>query len=217
MPLRLVLADDAALIRQALAELLQRAGLEVAAQAGNAPSLLRAVEDHQPDIAIVDIRMPPTQTTEGIRAALQIRERFPATGILLLSTHTEIDDAVELFSATASSVGYLLKDSVSDLDELTGALTRISEGGTVLDPKLVVELLGRARRADPLDVLTPREREVVGLMAEGQSNTGIAQTLWITQGAVEKHIKHIFSKLGIPATLDTHRRVLAVITFLEAR
>ena len=217
MPLRLVLADDAALIRQALAELLQRAGLDVVAQAGNAPSLLRAVEDHQPDIAIVDIRMPPAQTTEGIRAALQIRERFPATGILLLSTHTEIDDAVELFSATASSVGYLLKDSVSDLDELTGALTRISEGGTVLDPKLVVELLARARRADPLDVLTPREREVVGLMAEGQSNTGIAQTLWITHGAVEKHIKHIFSKLGIPATLDTHRRVLAVITFLEAR
>jgi DNA-binding NarL/FixJ family response regulator len=217
MPLRLVLADDAALIRQALAELLQRAGLEVVAQAGNAPSLLRAVEDHQPDIAIVDIRMPPTQTTEGIRAALQIRERFPATGILLLSTHTEIDDAVELFSATASSVGYLLKDSVSDLDELTGALTRISEGGTVLDPKLVVELLGRARRADPLDVLTPREREVVGLMAEGQSNAGIAKALWITHGAVEKHIKHIFSKLGIPATLDTHRRVLAVITFLEAR
>ena len=217
MPLRLVLADDAALIRQALAELLQRAGLEVVAQAGNAPSLLRAVEDHQPDIAIVDIRMPPTQTTEGIRAALQIRERFPATGILLLSTHTEIDDAVELFSATASSVGYLLKDSVSDLDELTGALTRISEGGTVLDPKLVVELLGRARRADPLDVLTPREREVVGLMAEGQSNAGIAKALWITHGAVEKHIKHIFSKLGIPATLDAHRRVLAVITFLEAR
>jgi DNA-binding NarL/FixJ family response regulator len=217
MPLRLVLADDAALIRQALAELLQRAGLEVVAQAGNAPSLLRAVAEHQPDIAIVDIRMPPTQTTEGIRAALQIRERFPATGILLLSTHTEINDAVELFSATASSVGYLLKDSVSDLDELTGALTRISQGGTVLDPKLVVELLGRARRADPLDVLTPREREVVGLMAEGQSNAGIAKALWITHGAVEKHIKHIFSKLGIPATLDAHRRVLAVITFLEAR
>jgi DNA-binding NarL/FixJ family response regulator len=165
----------------------------------------------------VDIRMPPTQTTEGIRAALQIRERFPATGILLLSTHTEIDEAVELFSATANGVGYLLKDSVSDLDELIGALTRISQGGTVFDPKLVAELLGRARRADPLDVLTPREREVVGLMAEGQSNAGIAKALWITHGAVEKHIKHIFSKLGIPATLDTHRRVLAVITFLEAR
>jgi len=217
MPLRLVLADDAALIRQALAELLQRAGVQVVAQAGNAPSLLRAVEDHQPDVAIVDIRMPPTQTTEGIRAALQIRERFPATGILLLSTHTEIDEAVELFSATANGVGYLLKDSVSDLDELIGALTRISQGGTVFDPKLVAELLGRARRADPLDVLTPREREVVGLMAEGQSNAGIAKALWITHGAVEKHIKHIFSKLGIPATLDTHRRVLAVITFLEAR
>ena len=217
MPLRLVLADDAALIRQALAELLQRAGVQVVAQAGNAPSLLRAVAEHQPDVAIVDIRMPPTQTTEGIRAALQIRERFPATGILLLSTHTEIDDAVELFSATANGVGYLLKDSVSDLDELIGALTRISQGGTVFDPKLVAELLGRARRADPLDVLTPREREVVGLMAEGQSNAGIAKALWITHGAVEKHIKHIFSKLGIPATLDTHRRVLAVITFLEAR
>jgi serine/threonine-protein kinase PknK len=172
--------------------------------------------DHQPDIAIVDIACPQRRRQRH-RAALQIGERFPATGILLLSTHTEINDAVELFSATASSVGYLLKDSVSDLDELTGALTRISEGGTVLDPKLVVELLGRARRADPLDVLTPREREVVGLMAEGQSNAGIAKALWITHGAVEKHIKHIFSKLGIPATLDTHRRVLAVITFLEAR
>jgi DNA-binding NarL/FixJ family response regulator len=217
MPLRLVLADDAALIRQALAELLLRAGVQVVAQAGNAPSLLRAVAEHQPDVAIVDIRMPPTQTTEGIRAALQIRERFPAAGILLLSTHTEIDEAVELFSATANGVGYLLKDSVSDLDELIGALTRISQGGTVFDPKLVAELLGRARRADPLDVLTPREREVVGLMAEGQSNAGIAKALWITHGAVEKHIKHIFSKLGIPATLDTHRRVLAVITFLEAR
>src|SRR6478672_7863336 len=217
MPLRLVLADDKALIRHALAELLQRAGVQVVAQAGNAPSLLRAVDEHQPDVAIVDIRMPPTQTTEGISAALQIRERFPATGILLLSTHTEIDEAVELFSATANGVGYLLKDSVSDLDELTGALTRISQGGTVLDPKLVVELLGRARRTDPLDVLTPREREVVGLMAEGQSNAGIAKALWITHGAVEKHIKHIFSKLGFFSSFGDHRRVLAVITFLEAR
>jgi len=172
MPLRLVLADDAALIRQALAELLQRAGVQVVAQAGNAPSLLRAVEDHQPDVAIVDIRMPPTQTTEGIRAALQIRERFPATGILLLSTHTEIDEAVELFSATASSVGYLLKDSVSDLDELTGALTRISHGGTVFDPKLVAELLGRARRADPLDVLTPENARWSGSWPRGNQTPG---------------------------------------------
>jgi DNA-binding NarL/FixJ family response regulator len=218
MPLRLVLADDAALIRQALAELLQRAGVEVVAQADNAPSLLRAVDDNRPDVAIIDIRMPPTQTREGIHAALEIREHFPAVGILLLSTHTQIDDAVELFSATASSrVGYLLKDSMSDLDELIDALTRISEGGTVLDPKLVIELLATRRQTDPLDALTPREREVLALMAQGQSNAGIAKTLWITHGAVEKHIKHIFAKLGIPATSDTHRRVLAVITFLETR
>jgi DNA-binding NarL/FixJ family response regulator len=217
MPLRLVLADDAALIRQALAELLERAGMCVVAQAGNAPSLLRAVEEHQPDVAIIDIRMPPTQTTEGIHAALQIRQRFPAVGILLLSTYTQIDEAVELFTATASRVGYLLKDSVADLDELTGALTRINEGGTVFDPKLVAELLGRTRRTDPLAGLTARERQVLALMAEGRSNAGIAKTIWVTDGAVEKHVRHIFGKLGIPATPDTHRRVLAVITFLDAR
>ena len=217
MSLRVVLADDAALIRQALAELLERAGVQVVAQAGNGPSLLRAVEEHRPDVAIVDIRMPPTQTCEGIRAALQIRDRFPSVGILLLSTFTEIDEAVELFTATASRVGYLLKDSVADLGELTSALTRISEGGTVFDSRLVVELLGRTRRTDPLDALTPRERGVLALMAEGQSNTGIAKSLWVTPGAIEKHIRHIFRKLAIPATPDTHRRVLAVITFLEAR
>ena len=217
MSLRVVLADDAALIRQALAELLERAGVQVVAQAGNGPSLLRAVEEHRPDVAIVDIRMPPTQTCEGIRAALQIRDRFPSVGILLLSTFTEIDEAVELFTATASRVGYLLKDSVADPGELTSALTRISEGGTVFDSRLVVELLGRTRRTDPLDALTPRERGVLALMAEGQSNTGIAKTLWVTPGAIEKHIRHIFRKLAIPATPDTHRRVLAVITFLEAR
>ncbi|HEV2356129.1 MAG TPA: response regulator transcription factor [bacterium] len=217
MPLRLVLADDAALIRQALAELLQRAGIEVVAQVDNAPSLMRAVENNRPDVAIIDIRMPPTQTREGIHAALEIRKLFPAVGILLLSTYTQIEDAVELFSATANRVGYLLKDSVSDLDELIDALTRISEGGTVLDPKLVVELLATRRRTDPLDALTPRERKVLALMAQGQSNSGIAKTLWITHGAVEKHIKHIFARLGIPATSDAHRRVLAVITFLEAR
>jgi DNA-binding NarL/FixJ family response regulator len=176
-----------------------------------------AVEEHQPDVAIIDIRMPPTHTTEGIRAARQIRDQFPAVGILLLSTHTEIDEAVELFAAAPDRVGYLLKDSVADLDELTGALTRISDGGTVFDSKLVVELLGRARRADPLDALTSREREVLALMAEGQSNAGIAKTLWITQSAVEKHINRIFSKLGVHATLDTHQRVLAVIAFLDAR
>lgn len=217
MPLRVVLADDAALIRQALADLLVRAGMQVLAQAGNAPLLLRAVQEHQPDVAIIDIRMPPTQTTEGIRAAWEIRDRFPAVGILLLSTHTEIDEAVELFTATPRRVGYLLKDSVANLDDLTGALTRISEGGTVFDPKLVVELLGRTRRADPLDALTAREREVLKLMAAGQSNAGIAKALWITPSAVEKHITHIFGKLGIPAATDTHQRVLAVIAYLDAR
>ena len=149
MPLRVVLADDGALFRQALADQLGRAGIQVLAQAGNAPLLLRAVEEHQPDVAIIDIRMPPTHTTEGIRAARQIRDQFPAVGILLLSTHTEIDEAVELLTAAPRRVGYLLKDSVADLDDLTGALTRISDGGTVFDPKLVVELLGRTRRADP--------------------------------------------------------------------
>ena len=154
MPLRVVLADDGTLFRQALADLLGRAGVQVLAQAGNAPLLLRAVEEHRPDVAIIDIRMPPTHTTEGIRAARQIRDQFPAVGILLLSTHTEIDEAVELLTAAPRRVGYLLKDSVADLDDLTAALTRISEGGTVFDPKLVVELLGRVRRADPLDALT---------------------------------------------------------------
>jgi len=217
MPLRLVLADDAALIRQALAELLERAGMHVVAQAGDAPSLLRAIDEHQPDAAIIDIRMPPTQTTEGIHAALQIRQQFPGVGILLLSTYTQIDDAVELFTSTASRVGYLLKDSIADLDELASALTRISEDGTVFDPKLVAELLGRARRTDPLDALTPRERQVLALMAEGRSNAGIAKAIWVSHGAVEKHVRHIFRKLGIPATPDTHRRVLAVITYLDTR
>jgi DNA-binding NarL/FixJ family response regulator len=215
--LRLVIADDAALIRHALAELLERAGLEVVAQAGDAASLLEAVETHRPNVAIVDIRMPPTQTREGIRAALEIRRRFPEIGILLLSTHVEVEEAVELFSATASRVGYLLKDSVSNLEELTDALSRISQGGTVLDPKLVVELVGRARRTDALEGLTPREREVLALMAEGRSNAGIARALWVTGGAVEKHVKHIFKKLGIPATPELHRRVLAVIMFLDGR
>jgi DNA-binding NarL/FixJ family response regulator len=212
-----VLADDAAMLRQALAELLERAGVEVVAQAGDAPTLLRAVENLQPDVAVVDIRMPPTQTQEGIRAAIEIRQRFPAVGTLLLSTHAQVDDAIELFSATASHVGYLLKDSVSDLNDLIDALTRICQAGTVVDPRLVIELLSRKRKTDPLDTLTPREQDVVKLMAEGQSNTGIAKTLWVTDGAVEKHIKHIFGKLGIVDAPDSHRRVLAVLTYLEAR
>jgi DNA-binding NarL/FixJ family response regulator len=214
---KVVLADDAALIRGAVAQLLEGGGVEVAAQVGTAAQLLAAVEEHRPDVAVVDIRMPPTQTNEGIRAALEIRQRFPEVGILLLSTHVEVEEAVELFSSAARGVGYLLKDSVSDLDELVDALTRVAEGGTVLDSKLVVELLQQRRRADPLEELTPREREVLALMAEGRSNKGIAKTLWVTEGAVEKHSKSIFSKLGLPATTDDHRRVLAVVTFLNAR
>jgi DNA-binding NarL/FixJ family response regulator len=215
--LRVVLADDAALIRGALAQLLEDGGVEVLAQVGTPVQLLAAIDEHQPDVALVDIRMPPSFSDEGIRAALEIRQRFPEVGILLLSTHVEVEEAVDLFSSAAQGVGYLLKDSVSDLDELVEALTRIAEGGTVLDSKLVVELLEQRRRTDPLDALTPREREVLALMAEGRSNDGIAKTLWVTKGAVEKHIKSIFGKLGLPATTDDHRRVLAVVTFLNAR
>jgi serine/threonine-protein kinase PknK len=215
--LRVVLADDAALIRGAVAQLLEDGGVEVLAQVGTPIQLLAAIEEHQPDVALVDIRMPPSYTDEGIRAALEIRQRFPEVGILLLSTHVEVEEAVDLFSSAARRVGYLLKDSVSDLDELVDALTRIAEGGTVLDSKLVVELLDQRRRTDPLEALTPREREVLALMAEGRSNAGIAKMLWVTEGAVEKHIKSIFGKLGLPATTDDHRRVLAVVTFLNAR
>ena len=217
MALRVVLADDAALIRGALAQLLEDGGVEVLAQVGTPAQLLTAIEEHQPDVALVDIRMPPTYTDEGIRAALEIRQRFPEVGILLLSTHIEVEEAVELFSSAARRVGYLLKDSVSDLDELVDALTRIAEGGTVLDSRLVVELLEQRRQTDPLEALTPREREVLALMAEGRSNDGIAKTLWVTKGAVEKYIKSIFGKLDLPTTTDDHRRVLAVITFLNAR
>ena len=217
MTLRVVLADDAALIRGALAQLLEDGGVEVLAQVGTPVQLLAAIDEHQPDVALVDIRMPPSFSDEGIRAALEIRRRFPEVGILLLSTHVEVEEAVDLFSSAARGVGYLLKDSVSDLDELVDALTRIAEGGTVLDSRLVVELLEQRRQTDPLDALTPREREVLALMAEGRSNDGIAKTLWVTKGAVEKHIKSIFGKLGLPATTDDHRRVLAVVTFLNAR
>jgi PAS domain S-box-containing protein len=215
--LRVVIADDAAMIRQALVELLGSSGIEVVAQVGDAPALLQEVERHSPDIAIVDIHMPPTQTHEGVHAAIEIRQRFPGVGILLLSSYVESKEVIELFAAAASGVGYLLKDSVADVDQLLDALERISEGGIVLDPKLVVDMVGKTLRPDPLEVLTAREREVVELMAEGRSNTAIAGMLWVTEGAVEKHIRHIFSKLRIPVGPDTHRRVLAVLTFLDAR
>jgi PAS domain S-box-containing protein len=215
--LRVVVADDAAMIRQALVELLRSNGIEVVAQAGDAPLLLEAVERHAPDIAIVDIHMPPTQTQEGVRAAIEIRRRFPGVGILLLSSYVELREVIDLFATTASAVGYLLKDSVANVDQLLDALERITEGGIVLDQKLVFDLVGRLERPDPLDALTAREREVVELMAQGRSNGAIANALWVTEGAVEKHVKHIFGKLRIPVAPDTHRRVLAVLTFLDAR
>jgi PAS domain S-box-containing protein len=216
--LRVVLADDAAMVRQGLAELLGRSGIEVVAQVGDAPALLREVERHSPDIAVVDIHMPPTQTQEGVRAAIDIRHRFPGVGILLLSSHAEPEEAIGLFTtAAASGVGYLLKDSVVNVDQLLDALERINRGETVLDPKLVVDLLRRGAQPEPLEALTPREREVLALMAEGRSNAGIARTLWLAEGTVEKHVKHIFRHLGLPDAPDDHRRVLAVIAFLEAR
>ena len=215
--LRVVVADDAAVIRQALAELLARSGIEVVAQAGDATTLLEEVERHSPDIAITDIHMPPTQTQEGIRAAMEIRRRFPGVGLLLLSSYVEVNEAIGLFGEAATGVGYLLKDSVADVDQMLDALERISEGEIVLDAKLVGDLLGRPERPDPLAPLTAREREVVELMAQGRSNAAIARMLWITEGAVEKHVKHVLGKLRIPAAPDTHRRVLAVLTFLEAR
>jgi PAS domain S-box-containing protein len=215
--LRVVIADDAAMIRQALVELLDRSGIEVVAQVGDARSLLQEVERHSPDVAIVDIHMPPTQTQEGVHAAIEIRHRFPGVGVLLLSSYVESKEVIELFDAAARGIGYLLKDSVANVDQLLDALERVSEGGIVLDPKLVVDLVGRTLRPDPLEVLTAREREVVELMAEGRSNAAIADVLWVTEGAVEKHIRHIFSKLRIPVAPDTHRRVVAVLTFLDAR
>jgi len=215
--LRVVLADDAAVVRQGLAELLGRSGVEVVAQVGDAQSLLLEVERHYPDIAIVDIHMPPTQTQEGLRAAIDIRRRFPGVGILLLSAHAEAEGSLDLFtSAAASGVGYLLKDSVVNVYELLDALQRISEGEIVVDPKVVVDVLIRGGQPDPLDALTTREREVLALMAEGRSNAGIARGLCLAEGTIEKHVHHILVKLGLPDAPDDHRRVLAVIAFLNA-
>ena len=216
-PLRVVVADDAAMIREALVELLGSNGIAVVAQVGDASALLQEVERHSPDVAIVDIHMPPTMSQEGVRAAIEIRHRFPGVGILLLSTYVELREVIDLFAATAGGVGYLLKDSVANVDQLFDALERISKGGMVLDPKLVLELVGRLERPDPLEALTTRERDVLELMAQGRSNAAIASALWVTEGAVEKHVKHVFSKLRIPVAPDTHRRVLAVLTFLDAR
>jgi DNA-binding NarL/FixJ family response regulator/class 3 adenylate cyclase len=212
---RVVLADDSVLLREGIARLLEDAGFEVVAQSGTADDLLRHVGMHKPDVALVDIRMPPTQTDEGLRAAKQIRERWPETGVLVLSQYVEPGYAMELLGENAEGVGYLLKDRVSDVDEFAAAVRRVGEGGSALDPAVVSQLVGRRRRDDPLEELTPREREVLELMAEGRSNQAIAERLVITLRAVEKHVTSIFSKLRLPASAEDHRRVLAVLTYLR--
>jgi DNA-binding NarL/FixJ family response regulator len=211
-----VLAEDSVLLREGIARLLEDAGFEVLAQSGTADDLMRHVAMHKPDVAIVDIRMPPTQTDEGLQAARQIRDRFPDTGVLVLSQYVESSYAMELLGDNAEGVGYLLKDRVSDVDEFAGAVRRVGDGGSALDPAVVSELVGRRRRDDPLEELTPREREVLELMAEGKSNQAIAEKLVVTLRAVEKHVTSIFSKLNLPASEQDHRRVLAVLTFLRS-
>jgi DNA-binding NarL/FixJ family response regulator/class 3 adenylate cyclase len=213
--MRVVIADDSVLLREGVVRLLEEAGFAVAAQSGTADDLMRHVAMHKPDVAIVDIRMPPTHTDEGLRAAKDIRERFPETGVLVLSQYVEADYAMELLSETAEGVGYLLKDRVSDLEQFAAAVRRVGEGGSALDPAVVNQLVGRRRQHDPLDELTPREREVLEAMAEGRSNQAIAERLFITLRAVEKHVTSIFGKLGLPASADDHRRVLAVLAYLR--
>jgi DNA-binding NarL/FixJ family response regulator/class 3 adenylate cyclase len=213
--MRVALADDSVLLREGIARLLEDAGMEVVAQSGTAEDVLRHVAMHKPDVAIVDIRMPPTHTDEGLRAAKEIRERFPGVGVLVLSQYVEPGYALELLSESAEGVGYLLKDRVSDVDEFAGAVRRVAEGGSALDPSVVQTLVGRRRKEDPLEELTPREREVLEFMAEGRSNQAIAERMYITLRAVEKHVTSIFTKLHLPATAEDHRRVLAVLAFLR--
>jgi DNA-binding NarL/FixJ family response regulator len=213
---RVILAEDDVLLREGLASLLERSGFEVVGQTGDGSWILPLVRDLTPDLVVVDIRMPPTHTTEGLEAAREIRNEFPDTGILVLSAHAEVEHAMELL-ATGQRIGYLLKGRVTDVDEFIETLERILRGGSVMDPALVQELVSARRRNDPLEDLSPREREVLALMAEGRSNAGIARRLWVTEGTVEKHVRHILEKLSLPETSDDHRRVLAVVTFLEAR
>jgi DNA-binding NarL/FixJ family response regulator len=213
---RVVLADDEVLLREGLAGLLERSGFEVIGQCGDGAELMRLVREHQPELVLIDIRMPPAHSTEGLDAARLIREQFPETAILILSAHTEVEHAMDVLAGGQAS-GYLLKSRVTDVDEFIHTLERIVKGDSVVDPALVRELVAARRVDDPLDELSPREREVLSLMAEGRSNAGIARTLWVTEGTVEKHVHSILGKLPLPQTGDDHRRVLAVLTFLDAR
>jgi DNA-binding NarL/FixJ family response regulator len=213
--MRVVLGEDSLLLRAGLASLLDDAGIEVVGQAGDLDDLLRKVRAHKPDVAIVDIKMPPTHTDEGLQAALIIRSELPGTAVLVLSQYVERQYATELLAESAEGVGYLLKDRVADIDRFIDAVRRVADGGSVLDPEVVSQMLAR-RSMGPLDQLTSREREVLALMAEGRSNHSIPAELVVTERAVEKHVTNIFSKLGLPATAEDHRRVLAVLAYLNS-
>jgi serine/threonine-protein kinase PknK len=214
--LRVVLAEDDVLLREGLASLLGRSGFEVVGQAADGREVLDLARRTTPDLVVIDIRMPPTHTTEGLDAARVIRQELPDTAILVLSAHVEVEHAMELL-ATGRGVGYLLKSRITDVAEFVETLERIARGGSVIEPALVSELVSARRRNDPLAMLSAREREVLALMAEGRSNAGIGRRLWVTEGTVEKHVRSILAKLSLPETDDDHRRVLAVVTFLEAR
>jgi DNA-binding NarL/FixJ family response regulator len=216
VPIRVIVADDDVLLREGLASLLARSNFDVIAQAGDGEELLALTREHRPDLVLVDIRMPPTHTTEGLDAARAIRAELPDVGILVLSAHVEVEHAMELL-ASGDHSGYLLKSRVTDVDNFLENVQRVAEGGSVVDPTLVRELLDARRREDPLGELTPREREVLELMAEGRSNAGIARQLWVTEGTVEKHVRSVLAKLPLAESSEDHRRVLAVLTYLESR
>ncbi len=212
--MRVVIADDTVLLREGIAQLLERHGFEVVGQAGDGDDLMRKVRAHKPDLALVDIRMPPTHTDEGIQAALSIKQEMPEVGVVVLSQYVQEAYAIQLLSGGADGLGYLLKDRVTDIENFTDSLRRVADGGSAVDPEVISHLLQRRPADDPLSELTPREREVLGLMAEGLTNRGIAEKLVVTDGAVERHVTGIFSKLLLDAGPNEHRRVLAVLTFL---
>ncbi len=212
----MALADDDVLLREGLASLLESGGFDVVGQCGDASELVALVREHRPELAVVDIRMPPDHATEGLEAARVIREELPETAILILSAHVEVEHAMDLLGS-GKRTGYLLKSRVTDVDDFVETLERIVKGASVVDPALVQELVAARRANDPLEDLSPREREVLALMAEGRSNAGIARQLWVTEGTVEKHVHSILRKLRLPETEDDHRRVLAVVTYLDAR
>jgi DNA-binding NarL/FixJ family response regulator len=213
--MRVVIADDAVLLREGLIRLVEENGHTVVAAIGDGPSLVEAIVEHRPEVSIVDVRMPPSHTDEGLRAAVEARKKVPGSPILVLSQYVEVEYADDLLADRVGAMGYLLKDRVSEVAEFLDALSRVAAGGTVLDPEVVGQLLVRRRRDDPLRNLTPREREVLGLMAEGRSNTAIARKMVVTEGAVEKHVRNIFTKLDLPPDEEQHRRVLAVLTYLQ--